>query len=398
MNPLAVWRYSDEHMEQVAVLYNWLAGDTSAEANAILSAALEHADARCAERIAGILLQRRHESAWGGLVAAYDRLTSEQQRQCQRQAELLKSGIAAALKTKSTPARRNALTLMLDLPCPSLLYAVTDSLRDRQPAIRELAARVFRSTAERFADAADHPPGQRRSGDSAERTALVRALAEALRIYEHHRCPEVLEACLWFAPQLGEPLWEALGPLQGAPARAVTVQLESWNHPRLAPFLLLALGRPAWRHEAQKLLSKWSTRDELLGLLRQSALLSDPSVRDNLHLLRRPVVLAAAGPGLNSVPAPWRALLPFWILYLGFTDEERLRFLSAWVGVTQVELQRGAAYALAALGTPEAMRALRTIAQRESPVARFARWYLVGRNAEMPVPEGQPRADQGVLP
>ncbi|MEW6252667.1 MAG: hypothetical protein AB1716_18680 [Planctomycetota bacterium] len=373
-------------MDHSAVLYNWLAGDVSAEANAILGAALAHAEPAYAERIAAILLQRRHESAWAGLVAGFHRLSAASQAHVRGRANLLWAGIADAVKLSDPQARLNALQLLAERPCPQLLYLAAESLRSTSPALSETAARTLRAAAEQLlqhdplpapdkAAPASGPP----TNAAADRAALVAALAEALRTYDVHRRADVLEACLWYAPELGDVLWDALGPAQSSAARTVETQLAGWDHPRLAPFLLTALGRPAWHQRALQILGGWSTRDQLVALLECSRLLALPGVRDNLHFLRRPAILAAAGPALSNLPSHLRGRLPHWILYLGFTDAERLRVLRAWLAMRAAPVRSGAAYALAALGTPEARAALAEIAAEPTAAGRFARWYIAGR-------------------
>jgi hypothetical protein len=361
-------------MSRVERIYGWLAAEQGPEADRILAAGLEHAESLYADRIVAILLGRATEAAWAGLVANYDHLSPEARRQLHDRPGLLRPGITAALKWNTARGRQNALGLLASDPCPPLLYLAADLLRDDSAKVRELAAQVLRGSAERTLSS-------ELTVAAADRAALVDALREALRTFERHHQLDVLETCLWFAKDLGEHLWDVLSAPRCGAGHAVAQHLETWDHPRLAGFLLLALGRPAWRRPAHQMLNSWSTRSELLAMLQNTDLLADPLVCQNLHLLKWPRWLAAAGPNLEELPPEARAQVPHWICHLGFTDQERVHCLKLWQASAQPEVQRAAVYALAALHSPEANRALAEVAAQPGPLARFAAWCIAGRQA-----------------
>ena len=367
-------------------VYSWLRGDLDPKANRILAAGLSHAEPEYVSRIANILLERRHESAWTGLVANYDRLPADAQKRLLDNPGLLRAGIAGAMKSRTPDARRNALALLAEHPCPKLSYAVADALRDPAPAIREAASDVLRQTAElMLSDGTplDRPTPAQSADALAARQELVQALREALRTYELHHQVDVIETCLWFAKDLGEGLWEALSANRSQCGHVVEQHLQSWNHPRLASFLLLALGQSPWRQMALALLNAWGNRSELIALLRSSDLLLDPDVRHNLQRLKRPRWMAAADPTLSGLPADARAQLPHWVCHLGFSPQERLRCLRLWYASRLPEVQRSTVYALANLDRADAARLIADVASRPGPMQRFARWYITGKRISL---------------
>lgn len=368
-------------MSKVETLYRWLAGDVGPAANEILAAALAHAEPPYAERIAGILLTRRHETAWAGLVGAFDRLAPGHQQRVVAQADLLRLGLAGALKSGREQARLNALTLLIECPYPQLAYLIADALRDPATQVREAAAAALRRCAEHVLASAEvnvAPAGRPTAEAVAERTGLVQGLREALRTYTLHGRRELLESCLWFAKDLGGSLWEALAVRHLRCGRLVANHLAEWNHPRLAGFLLLGLAHPEWRQTVLEMLDSWQTRDQFIAILGHSDLLADPQVRRGVQHLKRPRWLAAGGPTLSDLPPAARARVPHWVCYLGFSDRERLLLLHAWQTSPLPEVQRAAVYALAVLNTPEAVRILTDVAARECPLATFAKWFLTG--------------------
>jgi hypothetical protein len=371
-------------MKQVEPLYNWLATLEDAEADHILAAGLEHADASFVARIITTLLGRKTELAWKGLASNYDRLDDAARAQLLASDEaLLRAGVAAALKSETPRHRQNALALLTEHQQPQLAHLASDALRDVLPAIRETAAQIIRASAERIlapsAAADGGTPGAPLAPEV--RTIVIEALRAGLHSFDVHFRLEILEASLWFAKDLRETLWNVLGTRRSHAAYAVTEQLPAWDHPRLASFVLIALGWPSWRWSAQEVLDRWSTREQLLAILRNSDLLADPQVRDSLHVLRSPAWLAAAGSDLAELTPEDRALVPQWLCHLGYSDEDRVRVLARWRLSRYPEVQRAAIYALAKLENREALRILADVAVRPGPMMQFARWVLAGRRA-----------------
>lgn len=340
-------------------------------------AGLAHAEPPYDAEIVRILLRRKNEIAWSGLVAHYPQLDAAARQELLGQPDLLRAATAAAVTAPSEEARAAALELLTDHPCPQLAYHVADALRDSSHGVRAAAARVLCRTGERLCG--DEASARTVADPAGERAKYVEALRQALRTFELHQRPDVLEVCLWFAAELRDDLWAVLNAPRSAAGHVVARHLPAWNRPRLAAFLLLALGQPAWQRSAQRLLEAWSHRDEAVALLRQTALLNDPHVQRHLHLLRRPRWLVMHGAALIDLPRDLRAHVPQWVCHLGFTAEERMRYLMIWQASPMPELHRAAVYALAHVNTTEACRVLAEVAARPGPLSRFAHWYLAGK-------------------
>jgi hypothetical protein len=359
-------------MSRVEELYRWLARDTQPGANEVLGAALAHAEPEYATRIAEILIARRHETAWAGLVAHLERLDVDQQDRVLARPELVRAGLAVALRSPATSTRLSALQVASQYAAPTLAYLMAERLRDENSAVRTLAAQALRYTAGCVLDGGT-------TVTAADRTELVRGLGEALRSFPRHQQLPVLEAGLWLTVDLGDTLWDALADQPSRCGQIVDQHLKHWDNPRLAGFLLMGLARPAWRRTAQQMLGAWHTRDQIIALLRHSALLQHPLVGRELQMLQRPRWFLEAIAQLDDLPAELRAQMPHWVCRLGFTTTERVRCLQYWQTSRRPELQRASVYALAALDTPESDGLLMHVAQRPGPLLRFARWYIAGR-------------------
>ncbi len=372
-------------MSLVERVYKWLAMDMSPGANRILAAALEHAEHAYARPIAELLLGRRHETAWMGLVGNCDRLPKDLLDRVNAKPDLVRLGIAAVLRGGDARAKGNALRMLAGRPCPDLSYLASEALLDRSQAVKAAAAHALWCCAEHVLDNAPADQfGRCRSPESvARRAELVASLREALASFERHQQVKVIEVCLWFAKELGDDLWQRLSEPRSRVAHVVEQHQELWDGPRLAGFLLLALARRDWRSAARKQLGSWSRKEELIAILRHSDLLARPDVAKCLRWLKTPSWLGAAGPGLTNLTAAARAVVPLWVCHLGFSDDQRVRCLARWQASRHPEVHRASVYALAHLNTPAALQVLTVVASHPGPLRQFAAWYLAGR------PEGQ---------
>ena len=222
-------------MARVELLYKWLAREADAPTDEILAAALANAEPEYVARIAALLLDRRREAAWAGLVANYHRLAPEQQQRMQKRPELTRAGIAAAIKSPLPMARQNALALLGDQPCAQLAYLAAEALRDPSVHVREGAAWALRRAAE-FALTAN----------AVQRGEVAAALRQALRTFDLHGRLDVREGCLWRARDLGA---RVLLPAHGLPSRRVAARFDEYLEHRLAREALVlgalrAAGRP----------------------------------------------------------------------------------------------------------------------------------------------------------
>ncbi len=363
-------------MKKLDALYQWLAKAAAPEADQILGAALALADGAYAARLASVLLDRRGEAAWIALVANFPRVPVELRPRLLAEPELLRAAAAAVLATGSPNGRRAALTLLELHPSPQLAEHLADLLRDPDESLRTAAAALLR----RYALHVLEPGKPAGDPDTARlfRGHVTRALAEALRTFDAHGRPEVLEAALWFARELGETLWTALAEPRSQRGRCAAQHLRTWNSPRLAAFLLLGLARPEWRTTVRPLLEGWSGRTELVALLRNTELLEDPQVRRGLRHLRTPAWFSANVGAPALLPPDVRGALPLWVRNLGFTDAERLHYLTQWQTSALPDVHRAAVYALASLPGAGALRVLVDVAGRRCPMSRFARWFVAG--------------------
>lgn len=371
-------------MGQVDKLYDWLAGDPAPDCDRILAGALARAEQPYFERITALLLERENDVGWAGLISHFTRLTPEEHDRLGANDELMRKGIARALKAGSREARRNALAAFEAYPVPRLSYLLAEMLREGPSANREWVVQTIRNSTTAFLARSmpgmDAPTEVRQEYVDA-RQEWGRTMQDVLRSFEMHHRVELLEACLWFARELEAALWEQLNAPRSRYARVVSDHLESWDDPRLAGFLLQALSRSEFRTRALRMLATWNRPEHAAALLQHSDLLDAPEVCTNLKFVKRPAWFTNLGANMSRLPSGLRVQAPRWIAHLGFGVDEKLAYLTEWLRATDSEISLAALHALALMDAPAARSQLERLGTGSSPLAPFALWYSTGWEA-----------------
>ncbi len=393
-------------MALVDSLYAWLSEGPTPDCDRILASGLEHAEPAYAERIRRVLLERHNAAAWSVLVGLYGELPAAEIAQLRQDSALLREAIAGACRAPLAHARLNALRALEANLSPRMSYLLPDAMLDRSTESRVLAGKLLKRMAEQVLDAADSSANRcdeqpdevpvsgetpvelttessRPAVDATQRRLFVASLWEALRSFDGNHRLEVLEVSLWFARDLGRRLWDRLNSLRSRAGVIIADHIWAWNDRRLAGFLLLALRDPSWRSTALKMLRGWQDLDHATELLRHTSLLSDPQIAHQLGLFRSVPWFVASDRSIRSFPSHLRHHIPRWISVLGYPEAQKLSILVRWAREDDAGVQRGAMYALATLETPEVISEFGRLSESQSPLARFARWYLRGRESRL---------------
>jgi|GEM_PF-1726577 len=381
--------------QRVDRLYRWLAELPTPEAEGILAAALEHAESPYAERIAGELFVRKTDAAWAGLIGNYPRLSTPQRLALASESELLRAGLARTLRVGSPRARCNALVALQEMPTPGVAYLLPDLLREHVGEVRSLAALALRSLAAGVVDTVpqDHWSEAQVEAYRKDRAEVARAVREALDVFDRHYRVEVIEAGLCLIADLGPALWPVLDNRHSQLSRIVADHLGSWESPRLARFLLEALGRPAWRGMARRILARWKRQAEVHAVLLQSDLLENTAVRQQLAALQPSAWLEELPLCLDMLPARARRDAPRWVCLLGCSEVEKTSALARCLHSGDVGVRRNAAYGLARVRHPDAAARLAEAPTGDPVLKSFVRWYLAGRRTPLAIGEEQPCAE-----
>jgi hypothetical protein len=371
-------------MARIDELYAWLARGPTPDCDQILAAALEHAEPPYFERIVTHLLERGNDASWVGLIAQYPRLAPEARQRLGADPERMRAGLARAVRAGSTRCRLSALAALAEQPCPRLAYVLPDTLRDSSDQVRRAAAKALRRIAETVLDdVGGSNTNEPRSREHAlARAEVSKALFQALRTFDLHFCPDVVEVSLWFSRDLGNRLWDMLSNRRSQCGAVLGLHLASWNSPHLARFLVEALTTRPWRVTAQQILRNWRTPAEITAVLRNSDLLANAEVRRWLAGLHDPPWFQQfQQKHVAALPADLRIYVPRWVRHLGYSPNQKVALLSGWLHAGTADMQRACLHALAGVDTPEALERLAQVAGSKSPLAPFARWYLASAPA-----------------
>lgn len=368
-------------MPAVDRLYRWLAQSADPGCDQMLGAALEHAEPTWLARMVTVLLERGSERSWTQLVGQYEKLPDDAKARLRAAPDRWEAAIAQAVRAPSPRVRENAVRAMESDPTTRLAYLLPELLHDAAPHVRDRAAAALREIAARAAD----PPRDGYLGEAhaADRRRAAAAVREALRRFETHHRLETIEAGLWYADELGADLWDVLSSQRLRAGAIADEQLEHWNSPRLAGFLLGALDRSGWRSKAAALLERWSSPGELAALLSAAALLDVEQIRQNVALIAEPKWFAGAGEGLAAIPLGLRPPAVRWVLAANLCDEQRLALLTNWIEQGDPELRAAAVFGLAQLTHVSVVAALRHAIHLRNPQAVFARWLLMAADGSL---------------
>lgn len=366
-------------MARILKFYRWLAAGPAPACDRVLGAALQHAEPEWAERIMRILLDRGGESAWSELISRLPDLPAEVRERIESDGERRRAAIAEAMRNPSEAARLNALAAIERDLNPRMAYLIPDGLRDPSAEVRASSARLLRALAEKVLDAPDVPDRRRQLAE--DRKLVADAAAAAFHSFDVHHRIEALEIGLWFAADLRAQLWPTISNHRSRVGVVLSEHLHEWSPVRLTGFLLTALANASWRQRAVDALSAASGAEMLIAVLRVSFVLDDPAIARQLGAVRGRSWFQGLDADAGGIPHELVVHIPRWVRHVGMSDGDRLAILNQWIATPSSALHRGAVYALADVGGDAARDQLRSVAEGGSPLARFAHWCVLSRDA-----------------
>ncbi|MFN0136831.1 MAG: hypothetical protein ACKVS9_12030 [Phycisphaerae bacterium] len=369
-------------MVEVHKLYKWFTMAKVAGSSRVIGAALEHAEDPWFGHMIEALLERGTDECWAEVIGQYPRLSETQRLRLAADGEKRRAAIAAAAGNPSVTVRRNAFVAIEEELTPRMGYLIPDALRDPSSEIRAEAAKLLRKLAEMVIA---REPGPNESAEERERRRedrreVVQTTMRAFHTLDVHHRVETAEIALWFATDASAEIWQHIDNHRSRTNIVVNEHLHEWNSPRLAAFLISALRRDAWRAKAAEVLSGWNTQGHTVELMRVSYLLDDVETARHLSAVRGRAWFNHIGKD-SLLTDEQRAAIPRWVRHVGMQDGERVALLNHLVGADELPVHRAAVYALADLSTNDARDMVRQIADSASPLAAFARWCTLGRDA-----------------
>lgn len=369
--------------------FEWLRQGPVPDVDRTIAVALPQADIAYRDRLYALLLERDHPASWGALLSDFPNLSAPLKTRFTDDPQRLATALPAALRLPHASGRRNALLAAEFAPTPALALPLSDALRDPAKEVRDLAGALLGRLAAAYVRAEFQRTTPRTADEQHAREQLVTALGEALKGFDRHWCLEPVRAALWFAADLGPRLWDVLADAGGRVTELVRRHLDSWDDPRLAPFLLTGLAQPRWNKIVAPRLRKWHGRGPLEALLLATDLLEVQALRTALAELSQPRWFEGVDGFIAAMSPERRANLPRWLCVAALPERDRTQLLGRWLNLGCPALQRGCVYALAHLRTAEAPARFAEVAGGDGPLADFAQWWLAGRNAQASPPPSE---------
>lgn len=199
----------------------------------------------------------------------------------------LSAGVRLAISSTSFQHRASAIEVIRQSKAARLAYLLPDALRYRCRQTRELAATALHQMTAHLLDRLEGgPPPAEVVELNVSASCLGEALGSAVRCWEAHLQPKVLQAAFWLGDRVEPAIVRKLAEQRTKITHALTDLLEGTSDPRLAGFVLRALAIPELRSAAARSISRAHDTIFLRAVLVESWLLADAEIERGCRWIR----------------------------------------------------------------------------------------------------------------
>jgi hypothetical protein len=351
-----------------------------------LAAALPHAEANELTDLGLAMLHRSKANGVESLVLEYHRLPILLREKLVERAEQFSTSIRRA-SGKSTPAARNALTIIEQSGSARLAYLATALCRHSEPAIRDQAGQCIAQLAHRAATRwdSDQPPHL----DAVSANFLVEAVEQAVVLYSRHEHPALLTALLWLLPRAMPEAGAALAQPEHAAIEPMKQLLLSLPSPATRRGLFILAGRHQLAGACRDALAHASHHGTLDQSLAMGHCLALPQTRQALRRVPDPHTHWPDAQQVQQMPTHARRWLPAYLHAISPDDtQEQVIRLATLASKTDSATRLAVLRRLLSLARPKtpadqsaADNAKDTLAlmtrDPEPAIARSALWHLI---------------------
>lgn len=296
-----------------------------------------------------LLLQRGHAHGLARVVGRFDKAPQVLRRMLVARAVDLSAGLRVALSSSSSPSRQNVIEIILRAVCGRLAYLLVDALCVRDRKVRaSAAAALLRLTEILLGRLESAATGEDIAAARGELSGVTEAVSAAVRRWEGHLQPEILDAAARLGDAAEPEIRAKLARPRATVGRSFTALLTNSRGPRHVGFTLRALAIPELRSAASTTIALRLEHDGtfLRALVSQSWLLCDGEIRRGLRGVR-------PGPWLDAVRASFQELddgeaaCAVRILSAtGGSPEQKAAMLHEWIGSEREAVRRAAVWHL----------------------------------------------------
>ncbi len=357
--------------------------DDPAADQALVAGVLE-VEPSCQQRIVEILLERSRDAGLKAIPTFFDRLEENAQHRVVSFSSKLFSSLRSTIRSSDIQTRINTVEIIRRSGNLRLAYLAAHAVHDGSPQVRAIGAQTLKELTDRHCLAYEETTSALRDASSEdgtlarpivqtlkilreERQYLNAALTDALRCYESHHRPEILQAAMLMADELETSLFQHSTIKRGKLTHAMLDIFGNIETPRLAPFTYVAMCYPELR---RRLITAISTRRDaefFSQLIKYQWLTRDPAIRKGLLSIKSVAWLDDGLEATFSLPPDIAKMAPPWILALGISAEQKVSALLNFMLLDNADANRAAVWALTRIDTPSSTLGLQSAPDHEDP-------------------------------
>jgi hypothetical protein len=279
-----------------------------------------------------------------------------------------------AIASKSLEKRLCAIEMIVRGEAGRLAYLLAEAMRSRCPRTRERAAEGLHSMTARLMDRLTAGPLVDEIVELDVRAGcLAEALGTAVRFWELHFQPKVIEAALWLGDRTEPAILSKLQEPRTKLAHMLNDLLDRTTDTRLAPFVLRALSVPHLRHAASRAIGRGRDEAFLRAILMESWLLADPSIEQGCRWIRDGRWLRQAVEVVLSLDDSAVAGAVNLLAAIGGPPERKIELFRELIGAGHAEVRSAVVWRLIRDESEAANELLAVVASRPGDsVARMA--------------------------
>lgn len=377
MNP----RASDDDRP---VVYRALRRTRNYAADAALAAALPELEGPYRAVALDTLLERAHEQALAALIASFRRCDAELQSLIAAHAVALSGAARSCMESERLETRLSAVAFIRGSGAGKLAYLLSDALTRPCRKTAEAAGAALGIVIEQVA-ARVHPAattGERRLPDELEFAS--QALIKALSSWPLHFRGEVIAAAARLIRPMENAVLAQVGETRNRTARAFASLLEASHDPRNIPLAVRMLRATHVRESAAKFIAGADDAAFAGGLLEESWLLADDTVRRSAARVRALPAFERCSERLLQAPTAARGLVR-WIAAAGSSAGGKRDWVRRLALAGAPAAARAASWAIIEQTADWTEEVLQLIAHRaEHPLADLAA-IEIRRRAGLPI-------------
>ncbi len=345
--------------------FAFLEHDRNLAVDDALVEALPHLEPEAQFAALRLLAKREHVPSLAAVAIRFTGYPAVLQSMVVQNAIDLAGGLQSAIASPLFEQRASAMELIARSDTGRLAYLLDEALRSRDPRTRELAAAGIHQMTLSWRRRLDtDSPGEARAGLASQGDGLADAVGSAVRRWESHLQPKVLDAALLLGDRVEPIILRKLSARRSHLSRSLQVALASAYQANQAGAVLRSLAIPDLRTSAAQSILRGTGNELLRGVLGESWLLADPRIERGCRWVQYRSWVHNAVRVVSELDASSIAGAVRFLSSIGGPHDRRLALLKELVQSPSEEAREAAVWTLVHDPTDPATDLLTVIAAR----------------------------------